>query len=400
MQIIMRKVSELIPYVNNARKNDQAVDAVASSIKNYGFKQPIVIDSQGEVIAGHTRLKAAKKLNMEQVPCIIADDLTPAQVKAYRIADNKVAELSEWDMELLKVELEDIEGFTGFEVDELENIFEEEAKEENFNAEEAFNEIVEPITKRGWIYKLGDHRLLCGDSTSEKDVALLMNGQKADMVFTSPPYNAGKSESLSNNTHTKDNKYINYNDENENYNVLLKEFTKNALNNSKYVFVNIQMLAGNKIDFVDYLFNFKNNLVDIMIWNKNISVPAMAENVLNSQFEFIIILKNEKNPKRSINISNFRGTVSNVLNMNPQRNNEFADIHAATFSIDFARYFIETFTEKENSILDLFGGTGTTLIACEQTKRNCYMMELDEKYCDVIVKRWEDYTGLKAERIE
>lgn len=126
MQIVYRHVSDLIPYVNNARKNDHAVDAVASSIKNYGFKQPIVIDSQGEVVAGHTRLKAAKKLNMEQVPCIIADDLTPAQIKAYRIADNKVAELSEWDMELLKVELEDIEGFTGFEVDELQNFFEDE----------------------------------------------------------------------------------------------------------------------------------------------------------------------------------------------------------------------------------------------------------------------------------
>lgn len=117
----MKNINELILYVNNARKNDHAVDAVASSIKNYGFKQPIVIDSQGEVVAGHTRLKAAKKLNMDQVPCIIADDLTPAQIKAYRIADNKVAELSKWDMELLKVELEDIEGFTGFEVQELDD---------------------------------------------------------------------------------------------------------------------------------------------------------------------------------------------------------------------------------------------------------------------------------------
>lgn len=131
MQIVMKNINELIPYVNNARKNDHAVDAVASSIKNYGFKQPIVIDSQGEVVAGHTRLKAAKKLDMEQVPCIIADDLTPAQIKAYRIADNKVAELSEWDFDLLKIELEDIEGFTGFEDEELENLFDdvEEEKE-------------------------------------------------------------------------------------------------------------------------------------------------------------------------------------------------------------------------------------------------------------------------------
>lgn len=129
MQITMRKTSDLLPYINNARKNDHAVDAVASSIKNYGFKQPIVIDSQGEVIAGHTRLKAAKKLQLDEVPCIVADDLTPAQVKAYRIADNKVAELSEWDMDLLKLELEDVEGFTGFE-NEIDEILQNESVEE------------------------------------------------------------------------------------------------------------------------------------------------------------------------------------------------------------------------------------------------------------------------------
>lgn len=125
MEIVYKLVSELIPYVNNARKNDNAVDAVASSIKNYGFKQPIVIDSFGEVVAGHTRLKAAKKLNMKEVPVIVADDLTPAQVKAYRIADNRVGELAEWDMELLQLELSDVEEFTGFE----ELTFDEKEKE-------------------------------------------------------------------------------------------------------------------------------------------------------------------------------------------------------------------------------------------------------------------------------
>lgn len=130
MQIVYKQVADLIPYVNNARKNDHAVDAVASSIKNYGFKQPIVVDSFGEVVAGHTRLKAAKKLGLETVPVIIADDLTPAQIKAYRIADNRVGELAEWDMDLLKLELEDIEGFTGF---ELEDIFNEQTDEMDFS---------------------------------------------------------------------------------------------------------------------------------------------------------------------------------------------------------------------------------------------------------------------------
>lgn len=146
MQITMRKTSDLLPYINNARKNDHAVDAVASSIKNYGFKQPIVIDSRGEVIAGHTRLKAAKKLQLDEVPCIVADDLTPAQVKAYRIADNKVAELSEWDMELLKLELEDIEGFTGFELNNLSNLNENEEDFSEKNNEvdvNSFNDLME-----------------------------------------------------------------------------------------------------------------------------------------------------------------------------------------------------------------------------------------------------------------
>jgi site-specific DNA-methyltransferase (adenine-specific) len=168
MNIVYKKVSELIPYVNNARKNDQAVDAVASSIKNYGFKQPIVIDSQGEVIAGHTRLKASKKLGLKEVPCIIADDLSPSQIKAYRIADNRVGELAEWDMELLKLELLDIDDFTGFEELEFDNEnteFEDFADKEKDEIEkeivltikfntlkefERFQKIVQPVIQQNF----------------------------------------------------------------------------------------------------------------------------------------------------------------------------------------------------------------------------------------------------------
>lgn len=398
MEIVMRKTDELIPYVNNARKNDHAVDAVASSIKNYGFKQPIVIDAQGEVVAGHTRLKAAKKLGLKEVPVIVADDLTPAQVKAYRIADNRVGELAEWDMELLQLEMADIEGFTGFEDLELTDKV-EKGNDDDFDADDEMEKIDESITQRGWIYKLGNHRLMCGDSTNEEDVKRLMDGKIADMTFTSPPYNAGKTEKLSGNTHTNENKYNSYNDENENYGQLLFDSTKNSIKNSLYSFINLQMLAGNKKELVNFLHYFNDNLVDIMIWNKVNSQPAMASNVLNSQFEFIFIFSNEKNPKRSIKISDFRGTVPNVLTMNSQRKNEFSNIHAATFSIDFAKYFIDTFSQKKMNILDIFGGTGTTMIACEELNRKCFMMELDRKYCDVIVKRWENMTGQKAERI-
>lgn len=377
MQIVMKNINELIPYVNNARKNDHAVDAVASSIKNYGFKQPIVIDSQGEVVAGHTRLKAAKKLNMEQVPCIIADDLTPAQIKAYRIADNKVAELSEWDMELLKVELKDIEGFTGFEVDELENLFEEEAKEENFDVEEALNEIIEPITKRGYIYKLGNHRLLCGDSTNEEDVARLMNGQKADMVFTDPPYGYSYQSNFQKNFSMLKN-----DDQILNFIPVLYKFMDN---NSCVFLCGSHQTIDQWKQIVEKYFTYKN----LIVWKKNSWSMGDLDGSFAGQHELIIFAHKGRitiNGERSRDIWEF--------------DREPPKVHPTQKPIDLINFALEKTTKKEDKILDLFGGSGSTLIACEQTKRNCFMMELDEKYCDVIVKRWEDYTGLKAERIE
>lgn len=189
MNIIEKGVSELIPYENNPRNNDGAVDAVAASIKEFGFKVPIVIDKDGVIVAGHTRLKAAKKLGMEKVPCIIADDLSEEQVKAFRLADNKSGELAEWNEELLAEELEalqdvDMEQF-GFEG--IENLLDEtkDAEEDDFD-EDA--EEIPTITKPGDVWKLGDHRLICGDSTSKEIIELLMQEDRADMVFTDPPY--------------------------------------------------------------------------------------------------------------------------------------------------------------------------------------------------------------------
>ena len=184
MQILMRKISELIPYVNNPRNNENAVDAVASSIKHYGFKVPIIIDKDNEIVTGHTRLLAAKKLGLEEVPCIVADDLTPAQIKAYRIADNKVAEASEWNLEMLAVELQDLEGFTGFDAAEIEDLF---PTDENEIVEDEAPEPPEnPISKLGDVWLLGRHKILCGDSTLVEDVEKLMDGAKADMVVTDP----------------------------------------------------------------------------------------------------------------------------------------------------------------------------------------------------------------------
>ena len=185
MEIIMRGVNDITPYEHNPRKNDDAVDAVAASIKEFGFKVPIVVDKDGIIVAGHTRLKAAKKLGMEQVPCIVADDLTDEQIKAFRLVDNKVAELADWDFSELETELADIDmdmsqfGFDDFDIDANTDIVEDEAPEPP----------EEPKTKIGDIYQLGQHRLICGDSTDPAVIDRLMDGVKADMVFTDPPYN-------------------------------------------------------------------------------------------------------------------------------------------------------------------------------------------------------------------
>ena len=197
MQIEMLHVSDLIPYAKNARHNEKAVDKVVSSIQEFGFKNPIIVDQNNEIIAGHTRLLAARKLGITEVPTIKADDLTPEQVKAFRIADNKTAEIAEWDYELLAQELEELKlenydlSLTGFDFSEAEQLL-DSLKDENEEVEDDDFEIEVPanlITQKGDVWLLGKHRLMCGDSTDKATVETLMNGNKANLIVTDPPYN-------------------------------------------------------------------------------------------------------------------------------------------------------------------------------------------------------------------
>jgi site-specific DNA-methyltransferase (adenine-specific) len=394
MEIINIDINKLKPYKNNPRKNDEAVEYVANSIKEFGFKVPIIVDKDYEIIAGHTRLKAAKQLGLKEVPIIIADDLTEEQVKAFRLADNKVSEIAEWDFNLLDNELSnildiDMSNF-GFDV------FEEEEEQEII--EDDFEVIVpeEPKAKLGVIYQLGRHRLMCGDSTSVTDVEKLVNGNIMQMSFTSPPYNVGANIGYEN----RDSKYANDDDNktHDEYVQFLIDFTNNCIQNSDYTFVNIQSLANNKISLINYLYKMQDYYADTMIWDKGFGPPAIAKNVMNSAFEYIHIFS--KNATRVVGTKEFHGTIPNVLHIGSQRKNEYADIHNATFSIEFVSFFIENFTNKNEYIMDLFGGTGTTLIACEQLNRTCFMMEIDPKYCDVIIDRWEALTGEKAELLD
>ena len=392
MQIYQRPLSDIKPYEKNPRQKYD-IQKVAQSIKEFGFQQPIVVDRAGVIIVGHGRYQASKSLGLETVPVIIAD-LPPEKAKAYRIADNKTNEYSDWDIGLLTQEFTDLLDInydlelTGFDADELEKLI--VGEKDGLTDEDAVPETPEePKAQLGDIYKLGEHRLMCGDSTDVNAVDKLLDGKELNMMFTSPPYNAGKSEKLSGNTHLDDNKYQEYNDDkNQNdYLDLLNSFTNAWLFKTKCLIVNLQQLAGNKIAFIDYLNNYKNNLVDIGIWNKGHSAPQMARNVMNSCFEYMIFLSSINKPSRAIPNADFQGTIKNVYDGKPNRNNEFSKVHGATFPVDLPEWIIKNFTKKNDLVGDCFGGTGTTLIACEKHNRKAYLMELDRGYIDVIIKR-------------
>lgn len=391
MQIVEKKINDIKLYEKNPRKNDEAVKFVAESIKQFGFKVPIIVDKNNIIVAGHTRYKAAKKLKINEVPCIVADDLSDEQIKAFRLADNKVAEKAEWDFDLLADELEDLFDFdmNAFGFDE---IFEDEEPIETVEDEFEVELSEEATTKLGDIWQLGKHRLMCGDSTDSEMIEKLMNGQNADIAFSSPPYNAGTTATEA--AMGKTTKY-NGNDDNKSeseYIDFLNAYIKEAIEHSDFVFMNVQSISNNKIALIDVLYENKDIYADTIIWDKIHGQPAMAENVMNSVFEYIHIFSKKAN--RAIGTIPFRGTINNILHLQSQRKNEYSDIHNATFSVEFASYFISNFAKE--SVLDQFGGTGTSLIACEQLNKTCYMMELDPKYCDVIIERWEKFTGKKA----
>ena len=377
--IVYKETKDLIPYANNPRLNDNAVDAVAASIKEFGFKVPIVVDRENVIINGHTRLKAAHKLGLKQVPCIVADDLTPEQVKAFRLADNKTSELAEWDMDKLDIELGEIPDIDmsafGFdiEIDDIEEV--PEVKEDE--APEVKDG--EPKAKRGDIYQLGRHRLMCGDSTKQEDVDKLMNGVKADMVFTDPPYGY----KYQSNMRTKTDKFdVLINDDKIlDFMKPLKQVTNG------FVFI---CTTWKVLDKWLPLFNKYYDLSNMIIWNKGGGGIGDLKHTFLTDYE-IILCSNNGNEITGKRI----GSVWSI-----QKDNANDYIHATQKPVELSATAIVNTTNINNSVLDLFGGSGSTLIACEQLNRKCYMMELDPHYVDVIIERWENFTGQKAKLLK
>lgn len=389
MDIKVQKTEDLIPYEKNPRHNEGAITAVAKSIEKFGFKVPIVVDASNVIVNGHTRLKAAKYLGLKEVPTIIADDLTPEQIKAFRLADNKVGEIATWDEELLNAELDeladldldfdmtefgfDLPDIEGEEVEVIEDEFEEELP-------------AEPISKLGDIYQLGRHRLMCGDSTNSLEVEKLMGNKKADLLITDPPYNVayeGKGkEALTIKNDSKET--------NEFHSFLYEAFSA-AINNMKlgssfYVWYASSEVVNFHTALEEAGFLVKQEL----IWNKNSMVLSRQD----YHWKHEPCLYGWASGGSHSWYSDRKQTT--ILNFDrPTVNKE----HPTMKPVALFDYQIKNSSKQGDCILDLFGGYGTTLIACEQNEREAYLMELDPRYVDVIIARWEAFTGEVAVKI-
>lgn len=387
MEIIYKNINELKPYKKNSRTHDESqIKQICESIKEYGWTNPVLIDEKGMIIAGHGRVEAGKKLDIKEVPCIVLSNLTEAQKKAYIIADNKMALNAGWNEELLKNELEKLKELdfdlelTGFNIDELDELFKEDEEEkevieDNFDVEPP----KEPKAKLGDIYLLGNHRLMCGDSTSVTDIEKLLNGNKADMVFTDPPYGYN----YQSNMRTKTNKFdVLMNDDK-----ILDFMTPLKNVNDGFVFV---CTTWKVLDKWIPLFKKYYNLSNMIIWNKGGGGIGDLKHTFSSDYEIILCSNNGREilGKR----------IGSVWAVGKDSANDY--IHATQKPVELSALAIKNVSNENDIVLDVFGGSGSTLIACEQLNRKCFMMELDPKYVDVIINRWEQFTGKKAIKIE
>lgn len=374
-------IDRCIDYARNPRKNDHAVDKVAAAIREFGFRVPIVAKSDGLVVDGHLRLKAAKKLGLTEVPVILADDMSEAQIKAFRLSVNKVAELAEWDTDLLGLEIADLKemGFdlalTGFEAAEIDALFPDEPSA-GLTDEDAVPEAPEqPVTVEGDVWVLGRHRLMCGDSTSIDAVERLMGGRKADMVYCDPPYGMALDTDYSK----------------------IKGSAKSP-NAKGYKW---KKVIGDDVDFdpsaliaffadareqiwwgADYYFECLPRGGSLLVWQKRDKADA---EMIGNDFE---ICWSKERHKKATFWKRWVGFDS--IERGEKR------VHPTQKPIDLHCWVFDKWGKPADIVVDLFGGSGSTLIACEKTNRDCFMMELDPRYCDGIVKRWQDWTGQQA----
>lgn len=429
MKIELRKLSEIKPYPNNPRVNDDAVDAVAASLREFGFRQPIVVDAEGVIVVGHTRYKAALKLGLEKVPVHVATDLTPEQIRAYRIADNKSAELSDWNYDLLPIELGELKAcdfdldLLGFDQDELARLLDPGVKDGLTDPDEVPAPPDEATTRLGDLWLLGDHRLLCGDSGKPEDVDRLLGGAAIHLVNTDPPYNV-RVEPRSNNaiaaglssfetTHHQKMDVVRHPEKAKPTGKKLRAKDRPLANDFVSDAEFDRLLAawfGNIARVLEpgrgfYIWGGYANCANYppvlkacglyfsqaVIWVKEHPVLTRKDFMGNHEWCFYGWREGAAHvflgPNNAVD-------VWSVKKVNPQ-----SMVHLTEKPVELAVRALQYSSRPGEHVLDLFGGSGSTLIGAEQTGRKAYLMELDPLYCDVIVQRWEKFTGRKAERI-
>ena len=405
---------------NFNRGTEEGQQLMERSFKELGAGRSILLDREGNIIAGNKSQEAARKAGIKRVRIVETTgdelvavkrtdiDIDSAEGRRMALLDNLTTQVNlAWDPSEIEAVSSEIDGFDpsdyGFDPSQLEvagmgdetkPATQTEVKEDDFDPDAHY----ETKVKRGEVWKLGEHRLMCGDSTSAEDVARLMNGERADIAFTSPPYNAGSINQADNpRTHAKYGEYDD-NKTSAEYLDFIKTNVGILLANADEVFYNIGLVSGNKKEIFQLINLYLDNFKDMLYWRKSNCAPCIQPGVINNLVEFIIAFGNNgtrrfKNPQFS------QGSYYNVIEGKNASDNEYSKIHKATFPVYLPAEFIKSFTPEKGSVLDCFGGTGTTMIAAEQLGRKCFMMELDPHYCTVIIARWEKLTGQKAVKL-
>ena len=385
-QMTLVEIDKLIPYINNARTHSkEQINKLRSSLREFGFINPVIIGRDYGIIAGHGRVMAAREEGINEVPCVFVDHLTEAQKKAYIIADNRMALDAGWDEELLKVEIEALQAeafdisLTGFDDDELSDLFgkdKDAIEDDDYDLTAALEKAA--FVEKGDVWVVGRHRLVCGDATSAEDVAILMDGKKANLIVTDPPY--GVSFKSNSGLTIKNDSMKNE----EFYNFLHKSFENMVAHlesgGSAYVFhADTEGLTFRKA-FIDAGFH----LAGVCIWSKNSLVLGRSDYQWQHEPVLYGFLKNGKHrwysDRKQTTIWNFN---------KPKRNEN----HPTSKPLDLLSYPIRNSSQENAIVIDTFGGSGSTLMACEQTNRICFTLELDEKYASVILRRYVEDTG-------
>lgn len=386
-------VCKLIPYGRNPRKNDHVIEQMAGAIQEFGFRIPIIAKSTGEVVDGHLRLKAALHLGLETVPVVLADDLTPMQIKAFRILANRSATWADWDEDLLRLELEELQlddfdlALTGFDDDEIAELLAgEETTTEGNTDEDAAPEVpVVPVSKPGDVWIMGKHRLLCGDATQSQSYERLLAGQRVQMIWSDLPYNVNYANSAKDKLRGKHRPILNDNLGDGFYDFVYDALSLMLPTCDGAVYI---AMSSSELDTLQAAFRAAGGKWStFIIWAKHTFTLGRAD--YQRQYEPILYGWREGASRHWCGDRD-QGDVWNIKK--PARN----DLHPTMKPVELMERSIRNSSRPGDIVLDCFGGSGSTLIAAEKSGRRCFTMELDPKYCDVIIRRWQEFTGLKV----